>query len=50
MVYSSGNVTSDLLGVSNNSRVTPTLFLNSTETIYEDSADGTQDNPYKLTP
>ena len=50
MVYLSGNVTSDLLGVSNNSRVTPTLFLNSTETIYEDGADGTQDNPYKLIP
>ena len=50
MVYSSGNVTSDLLGVSNNSRVTPTLFLNSTETIYKDKATGSKDNPYKLTP
>ena len=30
--------------------IAPTLFLNSTETIYEDDADGTQDNPYKLNP
>ena len=30
--------------------VTPTLFLNSTETIYENKATGSQDNPYKLTP
>ena len=30
--------------------VVPTLFLNSTEAIYEDKATGSQDNPYKLTP
>ena len=30
--------------------VVPTLFLNSTETIYEDKATGSKDNPYKLTP
>lgn len=30
--------------------VVPTLFLNSTETIYKDKATGSQNNPYKLTP
>ena len=49
VVNSSGNVTSGLLGVSNNSRITPTLFLNSEETIVEETT-GSQDNPYKLNP
>ena len=30
--------------------IVPTLFLNSTETIYEDGAGGSQNNPYKLNP
>ena len=32
------------------SGISPTLFLNSTETIHEDNSDGSQDNPYKLNP
>ena len=34
--------------VHNTFEIFPTLFLNSTETIYEDKATGSQNNPYKL--
>ena len=50
-ISSSGYISSGrTFSIQNSFFVNPTLFLNSTETIYEDGADGTQDNPYKLNP